>query len=133
MERKEFVGAPRVFLCEGDIVARKAGADANAKVVDGTALGTGPVGRAHEGVGREPAEPRLARGHMAHRTAVGASTILCGDYQHTKSTHKSHSSHPTTTHSHLVHTHTHSLPFVHSGCFFFRFFFVQTTEKKGGG
>lgn len=96
VERKELLGAAGVLLGEGDVVARKAGADADAKVVDGTARGARAVGRAHEGVRRERAEARLARRHVAHRTAVGLFPAVCCHYSH-KNAHKSHKSKATTT------------------------------------
>ena len=87
VERKELVGAAGVLLGEGDVVARKAGADADAKVVDGAARGARAVGRAHEGVGRERAEARLARRHVAHRTAVGLFPAIGRHHSH-QDTHK---------------------------------------------
>lgn len=109
MEREELVGAAGVLLCEGDVVARKAGADADAKVVDGAARGARAVGRAHERVGRERAEPRLARPHVAHRAAVELSLVPCCCCHRRKGAHKGHSCCTTTrstTDVHLVTEHT---------------------------
>ena len=128
VEREELVGAAGVLPCEGDVVARKAGADADAKVVDGAARGARAVGRAHERVGRERAEPRLARPHVAHRAAVELSLAFCCCHRRRKGAHKGHSCCTTTrstTDVHLVTEHTD--PALRS---LTRLFFVSVSSSK---
>lgn len=103
VEREELVDAASVLLCERNVVARKAGTDADAKVVDGAALGARAVGRAHEGVCRETAEPWLPRPHVAHCTAVDSSLLitLCNCQYHED------------TYKHGKNRHTMTTPFHH--------------------